>query len=187
MSRDYEGYVPAERRPLEGSVVAPHRGPMIMVLDILSLFVAPIILGPMAWIMGRSDLKEMDLGRMDRAGRDNTNTGVVCGMISTILWGGGTLAVMLLFCMCLGVPAMMGTMGAASAPPTKTQIQATPAWDLGKTKELPVPTERLAPGAMRNQDPIICPHCQTKLQCDDLFDREEYFRCANCGKVFQRK
>jgi hypothetical protein len=114
MSQDYEGYVPADKRdrPLEGTVVTPHRGQMIMVLGILSLFMAPIILGPMAWIMGRNDLREMDQGRMDRAGRDNTNTGVVCGMISTILSGVALVFGCLIISFCMG----MGFIGAASAP-----------------------------------------------------------------------
>src|SRR5262245_6951881 len=63
----------------------PHRGDTIQLLGILSFFIAGPILGPMAWIMGNNDLKEMDAGRMDPAGRSATSTGRMCGMISTIL------------------------------------------------------------------------------------------------------
>lgn len=62
----------------------PHRGTLILVLGILGL----VICGPLgiaAWIMGSGDLKEMDAGNMDPAGRGNTNVGKICGMIATFL------------------------------------------------------------------------------------------------------
>ncbi len=62
----------------------PHRGTLILVLGILSLVVCAF-LGIPAWIMGNNDLKEMDAGTMDAAGRGNTNAGRICGMIGTIL------------------------------------------------------------------------------------------------------
>jgi hypothetical protein len=68
------------RRRLE-----PHRGSLVMVLGILSLVVAPIVLGPIAWILGNEDLKKMRAGKMDPEGESPTNTGRVCGMIATIL------------------------------------------------------------------------------------------------------
>jgi hypothetical protein len=61
-----------------------HRGTLILVFGILGL----LICGPLgiaAWIMGGNDLKEMDAGTMDPAGRGNTNAGKICGMIATIL------------------------------------------------------------------------------------------------------
>lgn len=62
----------------------PHRGTTILVLGILSLVLcAP--LGIAAWIMGNSDLKEMDAGVMDPSGRSTTNAGRICGIIGTIL------------------------------------------------------------------------------------------------------
>lgn len=67
------------------SGVKPHRGTMIMVLGILSIFVCQIILGPIAWIMGNNDLKEMAAGRMDRSGEQQTKTGKICGMVGTFL------------------------------------------------------------------------------------------------------
>jgi hypothetical protein len=62
----------------------PHRGTLILVLGILGL----VICGPCgiaAWIMGNGDLKEIDAGTMDPAGRGMTNAGRICGMIATIL------------------------------------------------------------------------------------------------------
>jgi predicted Zn finger-like uncharacterized protein len=84
--------------------LAPHRGGTILALGILSFFFVPIILGPMAWIMGNTDLAEMRAGRMDREGESQTNAGRVCGMISTILWIGGVV----LFCMCAGFMGVAG-------------------------------------------------------------------------------
>lgn len=74
----------------------PHRGTLILVLGILGL----VVCGPLAiaaWIMGSSDLKEMDAGTMDPGGRGNTNAGKICGIIGTILLVLGLLAVVAFF------------------------------------------------------------------------------------------
>jgi hypothetical protein len=63
----------------------PHRGSTILILGILSLFIAGPILGPIAWVMGNNDLAEMHAGIMDPEGESNTNTGRILGMIATIL------------------------------------------------------------------------------------------------------
>jgi len=65
--------------------LAPHRGGMILGLGIASLFFMPLVLGPIAWLMGNADLKEIRAGRMDPEGESQTNTGRICGMISTLL------------------------------------------------------------------------------------------------------
>ena len=62
----------------------PHRGTLILVLGILGL----VVCGPLAivaWVLGSGDLKEMDAGTMDPAGRGTTNAGKICGIIGTIL------------------------------------------------------------------------------------------------------
>ena len=88
--------------------LAAHRGDTIQLLGILSFFIAGPILGPMAWIMGNNDLKEMDAGRMDPTGRGSTNTGRVCGMISTILCIAGLgIFTVFLGCACC-LPAIGG-------------------------------------------------------------------------------
>jgi hypothetical protein len=74
----------------------PHRGTLILVLGILGL----IICGPLAivaWILGSGDLKEMDAGTMDPAGRGNTQAGRICGIIGTILLIIGLLVGVLFF------------------------------------------------------------------------------------------
>jgi len=37
--------------------------------------------------MGAADLKEMNAGRKDPAGRGTTQAGMICGIISVALWG----------------------------------------------------------------------------------------------------
>ena len=44
-----------------------------------------VVLGILAWVMGNNDLKDMAAGRMDPAGRDLTQAGKICGIISVIL------------------------------------------------------------------------------------------------------
>jgi predicted Zn finger-like uncharacterized protein len=65
--------------------LAPHRSGTILALGILSFFFFWYILGPMAWVMGNTDLAEMRAGRMDREGESQTNAGRMCGMISVIV------------------------------------------------------------------------------------------------------
>ena len=63
----------------------PHRGTVVLVLGILGLVLcAP--LGIAAWVMGSGDMREMDAGTMDPAGRGTTQAGKICGMIGTILF-----------------------------------------------------------------------------------------------------
>jgi hypothetical protein len=59
-----------------------HRGTIILVFGILSLVVCPFF-GIAAWVMGNTDLEEMDWGRMDPSGRDLTKAGRICGMVGT--------------------------------------------------------------------------------------------------------
>src|SRR5262245_18490898 len=47
---------PRRRRSRYRSDLTPHRGTLILVLGIMSFFVAGPILGPIAWIMGNNDL-----------------------------------------------------------------------------------------------------------------------------------
>jgi len=65
----------------------PDRGATVLILGILSLVLpcAAPILGPIAWIMGSHDLKEMDAGRMDSSGKDITRVGQVIGIVTSIL------------------------------------------------------------------------------------------------------
>ena len=64
--------------------MAPHRGVLILVFGILS-WVVCVIFGIVAWIMGNSDLRAMQEGRMDPTGEGLTKAGKIVGMISVIL------------------------------------------------------------------------------------------------------
>lgn len=77
----------------------PHRGGLILAFGIISLFFCNIIFGPLAWIMGNRDLREMDAGRMDRSGEGLTRAGRVCGIIGVCLFAAGILlwCVMIMF------------------------------------------------------------------------------------------
>jgi hypothetical protein len=112
---------PVRRRPIEDQL-APHRASMIMVLGIIALVMGGvgIVLGPIAWIMGRNDLKEMDEGRMDPSGRDSTNAGRICGMIATILHGSGL--VISLFC-CVIYVFFVGALFTTAVTATAQQAQ----------------------------------------------------------------
>jgi uncharacterized membrane protein YidH (DUF202 family) len=72
--------------PIEptGMVQRPHRGVMILVLGILGLVLC-VICGIVAWVMGASDLKEMDAGRMDASGRGYTKAGMILGIVGVAL------------------------------------------------------------------------------------------------------
>jgi hypothetical protein len=69
----------ATQRPLKA-----HRGGAVLTLGILGLVVC-FILGVIAWVMANSDLRQMDLGVMDPAGRSMTQAGKICGIVSVVL------------------------------------------------------------------------------------------------------
>jgi outer membrane protein assembly factor BamE (lipoprotein component of BamABCDE complex) len=63
----------------------PHKGQLLLSLGILS-FLVPLIAAPITWLMARSDLKEMDAGRMDPSGRPQTKTASRLAIVSMLLW-----------------------------------------------------------------------------------------------------
>lgn len=75
---------PAPRQKAARKRLEPHRGGTVLTLGILGL-VCCQILGIFAWVMGSGDLKKMDAKQMDPAGRGNTNAGMICGIIATVL------------------------------------------------------------------------------------------------------
>ena len=74
----------------------PHRGTLILVLGILSLVMCQP-LGIAAWLMGSTDLKEMDAGIMDPSGRSLTSAGRICGIIATILLAISVVVMIVIF------------------------------------------------------------------------------------------
>jgi predicted Zn finger-like uncharacterized protein len=95
---------PSRRR---GPAMQPHRGVLMLILGlvaalgfVLSLPTAP--LGPFVWWMANNDLKEMDAGRMDPEGRQNTQIGKICGIIATVeLIGSVVVTCLLVTLFCL--------------------------------------------------------------------------------------
>jgi hypothetical protein len=68
----------------ESTLHRPHRGALILVLGILGIIVC-FPFGVAAWLMGQSDLRDMDQGVMDPTGRGLTDAGRILGIIGTIL------------------------------------------------------------------------------------------------------
>jgi hypothetical protein len=64
-----------------GPALKPHRGTLVLVLGILGLVLC-VICGIVAWVLGNSDLREMDAGMMDPSGRGMTQAGRILGMVS---------------------------------------------------------------------------------------------------------
>lgn len=62
------------------------RGVLILILGIVSLVSFGPLLGIPAWVMGRSDLKKIDQGRIAESERSNTKTGMILGIIGTFLF-----------------------------------------------------------------------------------------------------
>jgi hypothetical protein len=63
----------------------PHRGTTVLILGILSLVCYGIILGPIAFFMGTSDIKAMHEGRMDPSGEGITNAGRFIGLAGAVI------------------------------------------------------------------------------------------------------
>jgi hypothetical protein len=74
-------YPPVQPGPM---AVRPHRGALVLVMGILGIVIC-FILGIIAWVMGSSDLREMDAGRMDPSGRGITTAGKILGIVSVVL------------------------------------------------------------------------------------------------------
>lgn len=72
------------------------RGTTVLVLGILSLVLLPL-LGPVAWVMGRSALKEADASPQPVSNRSSLVAGMVMGIIGTVLLVLGTLTFVVFF------------------------------------------------------------------------------------------
>jgi hypothetical protein len=82
----------------------PHRGGLILTLGIIALvgglsFWVPLVIGPIAWIMGNYDLAEIRAGRMDDSGESMIQAGRILGIIATVF----LLGILLLICLIVGL------------------------------------------------------------------------------------
>ncbi|MFE9579162.1 DUF4190 domain-containing protein [Nocardia sp. NPDC006044] len=71
----YPAYGPPQEHP---------QATMILILGILSLVFCQII-GPVAWVMGKRALNEIDASGGALGGRSNVMVGYVCGIIASAL------------------------------------------------------------------------------------------------------
>ena len=79
--------IPPEPSEPQGGVpsdLEPHRGVLILVLGIIGIACC-FICGIIAWVLGNTDLRKIDEGQMDPAGRGLTQAGKICGIISVAL------------------------------------------------------------------------------------------------------
>lgn len=107
---------PSSVPPIPGPGLRPHRGVMILVFSILS-WVICVIFGIVAWVMGNSDLREMDAGRMDPEGRGMTQAGKIIGMIHVIVSIAAIGLMLVLFLFFGGLAAFMGTQQGGTGGP----------------------------------------------------------------------
>lgn len=100
------------RRPL-----TPNRGAVILTLGIITLVlfgtcIIPLILGPIAWIMGNRDLAAIRAGEMDSEGEGMIQAGRILGIVGFVLG----LLVALFWCAYVGIIALFVAAVGANAP-----------------------------------------------------------------------
>ncbi len=78
-------------------ILSPHRGIAVLVLGLAGMVAFCFVPGIIAWVMGSNDLREMDAGRMDPAGRSLTQAGRICGIITACIQLGTILLYVLMF------------------------------------------------------------------------------------------
>jgi len=95
-----------------GSAYPPHRGTTVLVLGIVGLCVnvlgLGLILGGIAWYMGNEELRRMDAGQSDPAGRSMVNAGKVCGIIGFCLGIFSCCITAIWFSMIFGMAGLQG-------------------------------------------------------------------------------
>ncbi len=94
VTHDAKGHMHIEARP--------HRGGLLMAISVAGWLIP--LLGIAAYTMGKSDLKHIHLGAMDRSGESATKIATYMGLASTILYcaavvvvGGTILALQIAF------------------------------------------------------------------------------------------
>ena len=62
----------------------PHRGGTILTLGILGVICCQL-LGPVAWVMGQADMRQINDGVMDPEGKALTQVGMILGIVGTVI------------------------------------------------------------------------------------------------------
>jgi hypothetical protein len=110
----------------------PHRGPLILVLGIVSLvmlgFLPPagIPFGIAAWLMGRNDLKKIRARTMDPEGESKTNAGRLCGLVGTIISSVLTLFLCGFYALLFGMVISFGPGPGPRATPVPPPVTSPP-------------------------------------------------------------
>jgi hypothetical protein len=125
----------------------PHRGQTVITMGVISVVCGGISmvgcpflgvfglgLGIPTWVMGHKDLKKMHSGIMDSRGEAQTRTGLVCGIVGTILSILGLL--LLAFLIALEVWVFVNLSSAMSTQQAQPSMQ-TPAPVPGEPKGRP--------------------------------------------------
>ncbi len=81
-----EGRSDTSRRfsPVEAGATSHPHGVAILVLGILSVIVLPL-LGPVAWALGRSVLREIDAAPVPHTNRSMVQAGMILGIVGTVM------------------------------------------------------------------------------------------------------
>lgn len=82
--RHYSTDAPPPTPVAPSTQLRPHRGTLILVLGICSLFC--FLPGIIAWVLANEDLEAMKSGAMDRSGEGNTSAGRILGIVGIGLW-----------------------------------------------------------------------------------------------------
>jgi uncharacterized membrane protein YjgN (DUF898 family) len=102
-------YGPSSGYPAYGPPPDHPQAITVMILGILSLVLCQII-GPVAWVMGKKALNEIDASGGAIGGRSSVMAGYICGMIASIL-----LILTILFIILMVVLAAIGALGSTSS------------------------------------------------------------------------
>jgi hypothetical protein len=104
--------LPVPHVPPAGPAYPPHRGILVLVLGIVGLCVnvlgLGLILGGLAWYMGNEELRRMDAGQADPAGRGMVTAGKICGIIGFFLGIFSCCVTAIWFAMILGMAGVQG-------------------------------------------------------------------------------